>query len=149
MDNRKGCNWVRNRNNEGRCNRFVKAEKSEEWMARSPVWPDDVIASETASRHQPMNRAPYMGSDSVTRKAFPMRKAKLRSVELPMKENWDFWNAADPILVWKLFQCKRTKTKTFGFWKWCHGCPHSDCVSLMTVVNNNIMLIIVPIDMYR
>ncbi len=28
-----------------------------------------------------------MGSDSVTRKAFPMRKAKLRSVELPMKEN--------------------------------------------------------------
>ncbi len=24
-------------------------------MARSPVWPDDVIASETASRHQPMN----------------------------------------------------------------------------------------------
>ncbi len=37
MDNRKGSNWVRNRNNEGRCNRFVKAEKSEEWMARSPV----------------------------------------------------------------------------------------------------------------
>ncbi len=30
-------NLVRNRNNEGRCNRFVKAEKSEEWMARSPV----------------------------------------------------------------------------------------------------------------
>ncbi len=28
-----------------------------------------------------------MGLDSVTRKAFPMRKAKLRSVELPMKEN--------------------------------------------------------------
>ncbi len=47
--------WVRNRNNEGQCDRFVKAEKSEEWMARSPVWPDDVIASETASRHQPMN----------------------------------------------------------------------------------------------
>ncbi len=37
MDNRKGSNWVRNRNNEGRCNCFVKAEKSEEWMARSPV----------------------------------------------------------------------------------------------------------------
>ncbi len=32
-----GNNWVRNRNNEARCNRFVKAEKSEEWMARSPV----------------------------------------------------------------------------------------------------------------
>ncbi len=37
MDNRKGSRWVRNRNNEGRCGRFVKAEKSEEWMARSPV----------------------------------------------------------------------------------------------------------------
>ncbi len=37
MDNRKGSSWVRNRNNEGQCDRFVKAEKSEEWMARSPV----------------------------------------------------------------------------------------------------------------
>ncbi len=37
MDNRKGSRWVRNRNNEGQCDRFVKAEKSEEWMARSPV----------------------------------------------------------------------------------------------------------------
>ncbi len=56
MDNRKVIRWVGNRNNEGRCGRFVKAEKSEEWMARSPVMdPDDVIASETASRHQPMN----------------------------------------------------------------------------------------------
>ncbi len=36
-DNRKGSRWVRNRNNEGQCDRFVKAEKSEEWMARSPV----------------------------------------------------------------------------------------------------------------
>ncbi len=89
MDNRKGSSWVRNRNNEGQCDRFVKAEKSEEWMARSPVWPDDVIASETASRHQPMNwRDSIWVSDSVTRWAFPMRKAKLRSVELPMKENW-------------------------------------------------------------
>ncbi len=34
---------------------FFSAEKSEEWMARSPVWPEYVIASETASRHQPMN----------------------------------------------------------------------------------------------
>ncbi len=34
---------------------FFSAEKSEEWMARSPVWPDDVIASEMASRHQPIN----------------------------------------------------------------------------------------------
>ncbi len=75
MDNRKG-SWVRNRNNEGQCDRFVKAEKSEEWMARSPVWPDDVIASETASRHQPMNwRDSIWVSDSVTQWAFPMRKA--------------------------------------------------------------------------
>ncbi len=37
MDNRKGSSWVRIRNNEGQCDRFMKAEKSEEWMARSPV----------------------------------------------------------------------------------------------------------------
>ncbi len=37
MNNRWLVIWVRNRNNEGRCSRFVKAEKSEEWMARSPV----------------------------------------------------------------------------------------------------------------
>ncbi len=55
MDDREKVSWVRNHNNEGQCNRFVKAEKSEEWMARLPVWPDDVIASEMASRHQPMN----------------------------------------------------------------------------------------------
>ncbi len=69
MDNRKVIRWVGNRNNEGRCGRFVKAEKSEEWMARSPVWPDDVIASETASRHQPMNwRDSIWVQDSVTRR---------------------------------------------------------------------------------
>ncbi len=34
---------------------FFSAEKSEDWMARSPVEADDVIASETASCHQPMN----------------------------------------------------------------------------------------------
>ncbi len=67
--------WVRNRNNEGQCDRFVKAEKSEEWMARSPVWPDDVIASEMASRNQPIIwRDSIWVSDSVTRWAFPMRK---------------------------------------------------------------------------
>ncbi len=55
---------------------FFSAEKSEEWMARSPVWPDDVIASEMASRHQPMNwRDSIWVSDSVTQWAFPMRKA--------------------------------------------------------------------------
>ncbi len=65
---------------------FFSAEKSEEWMARSPVWPDDVIASETASRHQPMNwRDSIWVSDSVTRWAFPMRKAKLRSVSFPIQ----------------------------------------------------------------
>ncbi len=87
MDDRKGSNWVRNRNNEGRCNRFVKAEKSEEWMACSPVWPDDVIASETASRHQPMN-----WRDSIwaqTRSCGRRSRSVQRSVELPMKENYN------------------------------------------------------------
>ncbi len=37
IDDRKKVSWVRNRNNEGLCDRFVKAEKSEEWMARLPV----------------------------------------------------------------------------------------------------------------
>ncbi len=84
-DNRKGSRWVRNRNNEGQCDRFVKAEKSEEWMARSPVWPDYVIASETASRHQPMNwRDSIWVQDSVTRRR---SRSGQRSVELPMKEN--------------------------------------------------------------
>ncbi len=98
-DNRKGSRWVRNRNNEGQCDRFVKAEKSEEWMARSPVWPDDVIASETASRHQPMNwRDSIWVQDSVTRRR--SQSGKLRSVELPMKEN-----------VWK----RKTDSQTFVF----------------------------------
>ncbi len=63
---------------------FFSAEKTEEWMARSPVWPDDVIASEMASRHQPMNwRDSIWVSDSVTKWAFPMRK--LRSVSFPIQ----------------------------------------------------------------
>ncbi len=79
MDNRKGSRWVGNRNNEGRCGRFVKAEKSEEL--------DDVIASETASRHQPMNwRDSIWVQDSVTRRR-SQSVLKLRSVKLPMKEN--------------------------------------------------------------
>ncbi len=104
-DNRKGSRWVRNRNNEGQCDRFVKAEKSEEWMARSPVWPDDVIASETASRHQPMNwRDSIWVQDSVTRRR--SQSGKLRSVELPMKENFSslvnsgFINASYCIRKW-------------------------------------------------
>ncbi len=88
-DNRKGSRWVRNRNNEGQYDRFVKAEKSEEWMARSPVWPDDVIASETASRHQPMNwRDSIWVQDSVTRRRSRSVKATQRRVtyerELPL-----------------------------------------------------------------
>ncbi len=79
---------VVDRNNEGQCDRFVKAEKSEEWMARSPVWPDDVIASETASRHQPMNwRDSIWVQDSVTRRR---SRSSQRSVELPMKEKQEF-----------------------------------------------------------
>ncbi len=56
---------------------FFSAEKSEEWMARSPVWPDDVIASETASRHQPMNwRDSIWVQTLVTQGAFPMRSTQ-------------------------------------------------------------------------
>ncbi len=44
---------------------FFSAEKSEEWMARSPVWADDVIASETASRHQPMNWRDSKGASDI------------------------------------------------------------------------------------
>ncbi len=66
-----------NRNNEGWCDRFVKAEKSEEWMARSPVWADDVIASETALHHQPMNwRDSIWVQTSVTQWAFPMHSTQ-------------------------------------------------------------------------
>ncbi len=64
---------------------FFSAEKSEEWMARSPVWPDDVIASETASRHQPMN---WRDSIWVFRLgpqwAFPKRSAQCL---VPYSEN--------------------------------------------------------------
>ncbi len=64
---------------------FFSAEKSEEWMARSPVWPDDVIASETASRHQPMNwRDSIWVQDSVTRRR-SQRVLKLRSVSFPIQ----------------------------------------------------------------
>ncbi len=60
---------------------FFSAEKSEEWMARSPVWPDDVIASETASRHQPMNwRDSIWVQDSVTRRR---SRSGQRSVSFP------------------------------------------------------------------
>ncbi len=65
---------------------FFSAEKSEEWMARSPVWPDDVIASETASRHQPMNwRDSIWVQDSVTRRRSRSVKATQRLV--PYSEN--------------------------------------------------------------
>ncbi len=56
---------------------FFSAEKSEEWMARSPVWTDDVIASETVSRHQPMNwRDSIWVQTSVTQWAFTMRSTQ-------------------------------------------------------------------------
>ncbi len=52
-----------------------------------------------------------------------------------------FEKAVDPDLFWKL-QYKRTKTETF----------ENDGLALRILnnrVNNNIMLIVVPIDMYR
>ncbi len=64
---------------------FFSAEKSEEWMARSPVWPDNVIASETASRHQPMNwRDSIWVQDSLTRRR-SQSVLKLRSVSFPIQ----------------------------------------------------------------
>ncbi len=79
---------------------FFSAEKSEEWMARSPVWPDDVIASETASRHQPMN---WRDSIWVFRLgpqwAFPKRSAQCLG---PYSENKGY--ASNPrrfIFVWE------------------------------------------------
>ncbi len=64
---------------------FFSAEKSEEWMARSPVWPDDVIASETGVAPSANELAWfYMGSDSVTRKAFPKRSTQCL---VPYSEN--------------------------------------------------------------
>ncbi len=108
-DNRKGSRWVRNRNNEGQCDRFVKAEKSEEWMARSPVWPDDVIASETASRHQPMNwRDSIWVQDSVTRRRSRSVKATQRRVtyereHVAWSSVWSFfsqWWVGLPCHLW-------------------------------------------------
>ncbi len=67
------CKWMiaeskfgpENRNNEGQCDRFVKAEESEEWMVRSPVLADNVIASGMASRHQPMNWRDSIGASDI------------------------------------------------------------------------------------
>ncbi len=70
---------------------FFSAEKSEEWMARSPVWPDDVIASETAWF--------YMGSRLGHAEAFPKRKATQRLV--PYSENKGY--TSNPRRFWPLW----------------------------------------------
>ncbi len=52
-------------------------------MARSPGIADDVIASETASRHQPMNWRDSIGfQTSVTQEAFPKREVHAASRSL-------------------------------------------------------------------
>ncbi len=58
---------------------FFSAEKSEEWMARSPVWPDDVIASSA-------NELAwfYMGSRLGHAEAFPKRSTQCL---VPYSEN--------------------------------------------------------------
>ncbi len=63
---------------------FFSAEKSEEWMARSPVRPDYVIASETASRHQPMNWHDSIWVQTRSRSG-RSRCVKLRSVSFPIQ----------------------------------------------------------------
>ncbi len=64
---------------------FFSAEKSEEWMARSPVWPDNVIASETASRHQPMNWRDSIWVQDSVRSGRSQSVLKLRSVSFPIQ----------------------------------------------------------------
>ncbi len=58
-----------------------------------------------------------------------------------------FENAADPILVWKVRgYIKRTKWRLLKTMAWL---PTFAQRILDNRVNNNIILIIVPIDMYR
>ncbi len=79
---------------------FFSAEKSEEWMARSPVWPDDVIASETASRHQPMNWRDSIWAQTRSR-GRRSRCVKLATQRLvPYSENKGY--ASNP----RRFNCK-------------------------------------------
>ncbi len=63
---------------------FFSAEKSEEWMARSPVWPDDVIASETASRLSQWIAVILYGFQTRSRGG-RSRCVKLRSVSFPIQ----------------------------------------------------------------
>ncbi len=99
---------------------FFSAEKSEEWMARSPVWPDDVIASETASRHQPINWRDSIWVQNRSRRG-RSRSVKLRSVSFPIQRtrvtrvtrdvfkcykyiNTTFWNVTT-VCQFSLFVC--------------------------------------------
>ncbi len=103
---------------------IAKGKLGQKSQQRRVIWPlregreiwgvDGAFASMTWRRHcvrdgiaPSVNELPwfYMGSDSVTRKAFPMRKAKLRSVELPMKENWQRTHRQDRawlLLLWNM-----------------------------------------------
>ncbi len=97
------CKWIIARVVIGSEIATTKGDVTASW--RTDIWGvDGAFASMTWRRHCVRDGvAPsanelawfYMGSDSVTRKAFPMRKAKLRSVELPMKENIYYY------LLWK------------------------------------------------
>ncbi len=90
---------------------FFSAEKSEEWMARSPVWPDDVIASETASRHQPMNWRDSIWAQTRSR-GRRSRCVKLATQPLvPYSENKGY--ASNPrrfLLFQRSYNRKITKT---------------------------------------
>ncbi len=94
---------------------FFSAEKSEEWMARSPVWPDDVIASETASRHQPMNwRDSIWVQDSVTRRR---SRSGQRSVSFPTQRTRVTQVTRDVLQTLVNTSFYYNKTLELKFWK--------------------------------
>ncbi len=78
-------------------------EISEEWMARSPVWADDVIASEMASRHKPMNwRDSIWVQTSVAQWAFPMRSTQRL---VPYSENKGYVSNPRHFLIHSRIAC--------------------------------------------
>ncbi len=90
---------------------FFSAEKSEEWMARSPVWPDDVIASETASRHQPMNwRDSIWVQDSVTRRR---SRSGQRRVSFPIQRTRVTRVTRDVFMWARGFECARALSSAY------------------------------------
>ncbi len=129
---------------------FFSAEKSEEWMARSPVWPDDVIASETASRHQPMNWRDSIWAQTRSR-GRRSRCVKLATQRLvPYSENKGYasnprrfrpFENGDLRKCWIHHFSLKTPGLRFsvnGDWKRWHGLvlPHWKCPSIVPEAQN-------------